>query len=224
MSNVKKSIAERTRHKKQYDRRMNKRQIQTQESKVDEGKALDADLVDTESIRTDSIVQDESNRSGHDTDADDADIRPIYDEEPMAEESYSSLAQAGTSINVSEEQGLDLSAGTLCNINKENLGVWLLKRLISQKPLWQSAPARLLKDKSAQIESRARRDQITNLIRPTIEDGTPIDATSNKLLVGCQTRTGGGVATLILAKSVHKSHAHTQAFKVIKKNSYYRED
>ncbi|GJR89846.1 hypothetical protein Tco_0213857 [Tanacetum coccineum] len=64
---------------------MNKRQMQTQESKIDTGKALDADLVDTESIRTDSTVQDDSSRSGNDTDADDADIRPIYDEEPMAE-------------------------------------------------------------------------------------------------------------------------------------------
>nr|GEY56455.1 hypothetical protein [Tanacetum cinerariifolium] len=30
-------------------------------------------------------MQDDSNRSGNDTDADDADIRPVYDEEPMAE-------------------------------------------------------------------------------------------------------------------------------------------
>ncbi|GJW65695.1 hypothetical protein Tco_0117579 [Tanacetum coccineum] len=60
MGNVKKSVAERTRHQRQYDRRVNKRQIQTQESKVDMGKALDVD-------------------------ADDADIRPIYDEDPMAE-------------------------------------------------------------------------------------------------------------------------------------------
>ncbi|GJU26070.1 hypothetical protein Tco_1164691 [Tanacetum coccineum] len=41
----------------------------------------------------------------------------------------------GTSINVQKEQSLDLSAGTLCNVNKENLRVWLLKKLISQKPL-----------------------------------------------------------------------------------------
>ncbi|GJU50322.1 hypothetical protein Tco_1219877 [Tanacetum coccineum] len=33
----------------------------------------------------DSTVQDDNNRSGNDTDADDADIRPIYDEKPMAE-------------------------------------------------------------------------------------------------------------------------------------------
>ncbi|GKE09153.1 hypothetical protein Tco_1412704, partial [Tanacetum coccineum] len=62
-----------------------KKLMQTQKSKIDTGKALDADLVDTESIRTDSTVQDDSNKSGNDTYADDADIRPIYDEEPMAE-------------------------------------------------------------------------------------------------------------------------------------------
>ncbi|GJY01676.1 hypothetical protein Tco_0359828 [Tanacetum coccineum] len=85
LGNVKKSVAERTRHQRQYERRVNKRQMQTQESKIDTGKALDADLVDTESIRTDSTVQDDSSRSGNHTDADDTDIRPIYDEEPLAE-------------------------------------------------------------------------------------------------------------------------------------------
>ncbi|GJR29863.1 hypothetical protein Tco_1106095 [Tanacetum coccineum] len=51
LGNVKKSVAERTRHQRQ----------------------------------TDSTVQDDNSRSGNDTDADDADIRPIYDKEPMAE-------------------------------------------------------------------------------------------------------------------------------------------
>ncbi|GJZ19574.1 hypothetical protein Tco_0556164 [Tanacetum coccineum] len=41
-----------TRHQRQYERRVNKRQMQMQESKIDTGKALDVDLVDTESIRT----------------------------------------------------------------------------------------------------------------------------------------------------------------------------
>ncbi|GKA32944.1 hypothetical protein Tco_0719311 [Tanacetum coccineum] len=85
MSNVKKSVAERTRHKRLYDRRVNKKKMQTQESNVDTGKALDADLVVTESSRTESKMQDTSSRSGNDTDNDDAEIRPIYDEEPMAE-------------------------------------------------------------------------------------------------------------------------------------------
>ncbi|GJR10302.1 hypothetical protein Tco_0792954 [Tanacetum coccineum] len=85
MTNVKKFVAERTRHQRQYDRRVNKRQMQTQKSKVDTGKALDADLVVTDSSGIESEVQDESSRSGNDTNTNDADIRPIYDEEPMAE-------------------------------------------------------------------------------------------------------------------------------------------
>nr|GFB00907.1 hypothetical protein [Tanacetum cinerariifolium] len=59
--------------------------IETQESKIDTGKVVDADLVVTESSRTELEVQDDNSKSGNDTDADDAYIRPIYDEEPMAE-------------------------------------------------------------------------------------------------------------------------------------------
>ncbi|GJV80116.1 hypothetical protein Tco_1515986 [Tanacetum coccineum] len=44
----------------------------------------DANLVITKSSRTESEVQDNSSRLGNDTDADNVDIRPIYDEEPMA--------------------------------------------------------------------------------------------------------------------------------------------
>ncbi|GKA98102.1 hypothetical protein Tco_0825996, partial [Tanacetum coccineum] len=85
MGNVKKPVAKRTRHQRQYDRRMNKKQLQTQESKIDTGKAVDADLFVIESSGTESEVQDDSSRSGNDTDADDAEIRPIYDEELMVE-------------------------------------------------------------------------------------------------------------------------------------------
>ncbi|GKB00347.1 hypothetical protein Tco_0828340 [Tanacetum coccineum] len=60
-------------------------EMQTQESKVDLGKELDTSLVVMESNGTESEVQDDSSRSGNDIDADNADIRPIYDEEPMAE-------------------------------------------------------------------------------------------------------------------------------------------
>ncbi|GKA25891.1 hypothetical protein Tco_0712000 [Tanacetum coccineum] len=78
------TFTKRTCQQRQYDKRVNKRQTQTQESKIDTGKATYADLVDKESIRTNSIVKDESSRSGNDIDAD-ANIRPIYDKEPMAE-------------------------------------------------------------------------------------------------------------------------------------------
>nr|GEU90029.1 hypothetical protein [Tanacetum cinerariifolium] len=50
MGNVKKFVAERTRHKRQYDRRMNERQMQSRESKVVSSKALDASLVVTECV------------------------------------------------------------------------------------------------------------------------------------------------------------------------------
>ncbi|GKG00621.1 hypothetical protein Tco_0302311, partial [Tanacetum coccineum] len=49
------------------------------------GKALYADLVVTKSNGTESEVQNDSNMSGNDTNAEDADIRPIYDKEPMVE-------------------------------------------------------------------------------------------------------------------------------------------
>ncbi|GKA55220.1 hypothetical protein Tco_0754169 [Tanacetum coccineum] len=66
----------------------------TTEDKVDSIKALDASLVDTESSRTALKEQDTSSRSGNDEHADDADTRPIYDEEPIAE------VQTTTEINI----------------------------------------------------------------------------------------------------------------------------
>nr|GEZ58854.1 hypothetical protein [Tanacetum cinerariifolium] len=57
-----------------------------QESKIDTGKAVDADLVVTENSGTESDVRNDSSRSKNDTDADVADIRPIYHEEPMAKD------------------------------------------------------------------------------------------------------------------------------------------
>nr|GEU28893.1 hypothetical protein [Tanacetum cinerariifolium] len=68
--------------------------MQTIEEKVDTSKALDASLVDKESSGTESKEQDTCSRSGNNTHADDADIRPIYDEEPMTE------AQITAKINI----------------------------------------------------------------------------------------------------------------------------
>ncbi|GJU35573.1 hypothetical protein Tco_1183927 [Tanacetum coccineum] len=85
IESVKKSIDKRALHKREYDSRVNERQMQTIEEKVDTSKALDASLVDTESSRTESKKQDTSSNSGNDVDVDDANIKPLYDEEPMAE-------------------------------------------------------------------------------------------------------------------------------------------
>ncbi|GJY05075.1 hypothetical protein Tco_0371015 [Tanacetum coccineum] len=69
----------------EYDSRVNERLMQTTEEKVDSSKALDASLVIIESNGTESQEQDTSSRSGNDAHVDDADIRPIDNEEPMAE-------------------------------------------------------------------------------------------------------------------------------------------
>ncbi|GJX53530.1 hypothetical protein Tco_0281899 [Tanacetum coccineum] len=60
--------------------------IRQQRIRSDRKKPLDASLVNTESIGTESKEQDTSSRSGNDAHADDADIRPTYDEEPMVED------------------------------------------------------------------------------------------------------------------------------------------
>nr|GEX55810.1 Gag-Pol polyprotein [Tanacetum cinerariifolium] len=66
----------------------------TDADRVDTSQALDASSVDTVSSKTESKEQDTSNRSGNDAHDDVEDIRPIYDEEPIAE------VQMTTEINV----------------------------------------------------------------------------------------------------------------------------
>ncbi|GJU17160.1 hypothetical protein Tco_1145126 [Tanacetum coccineum] len=94
MENVKKSVAERARHQRRYERRVNNRHMQTQKSKIDTGsaldtdpgKALDASLVVTECSGTKSDKHDTSSSSRtYLTHAVDADIRPVNDQVPFAE-------------------------------------------------------------------------------------------------------------------------------------------
>ncbi|GJW33423.1 hypothetical protein Tco_0053455 [Tanacetum coccineum] len=66
MESVKKSIDEIAMHKREYDSRVNERQMQTKEGKVDTSKPLDANLGDTESSRKESEEQDTSSRSWND--------------------------------------------------------------------------------------------------------------------------------------------------------------
>nr|GEX77628.1 hypothetical protein [Tanacetum cinerariifolium]GEY11380.1 hypothetical protein [Tanacetum cinerariifolium] len=94
LESVKMSIDERVQQRRKYESWVNERQMQTTEEKVDTSKALDASLVDTESTGTESKEHDTNSRSGNDAHADDADIRPIYDEEPMAEYEYKFAKQS----------------------------------------------------------------------------------------------------------------------------------
>ncbi|GKA91231.1 hypothetical protein Tco_0813101 [Tanacetum coccineum] len=66
---------------------VNERQMQMPEGKVDTVKELDnAYVVVTDSSGTESEKQDTCSRSGNATHVEDADIRPVNDEEPMAED------------------------------------------------------------------------------------------------------------------------------------------
>ncbi|GJR42676.1 hypothetical protein Tco_1310779 [Tanacetum coccineum] len=85
MESVKKSINEIEVHQRKYDNIVDERQMQTTEEKVDTNKALDTSLAITECSRTNMEKQDRSSRLENDADADDAYIKPVYDEEPMAE-------------------------------------------------------------------------------------------------------------------------------------------
>nr|GEV29536.1 hypothetical protein [Tanacetum cinerariifolium] len=84
LESVKKSIDERAQLKREYDSWVNERQMQTTEENVDTSKALDASSVNTESNKTESKEQDTSSKSGNDAHDVGADIRTIYDEEPLA--------------------------------------------------------------------------------------------------------------------------------------------
>ncbi|GJR54454.1 hypothetical protein Tco_1404975 [Tanacetum coccineum] len=106
MGNVKKSLAERTCHKRQYDRRMNERQMQSKESKVVSSKALNASLVVTACSGTKSYKHDTSSSSrNYITHVADADIRPVKDKEPIAEVQLT----AAQNVLVNEQQHTDQS-------------------------------------------------------------------------------------------------------------------
>nr|GEV46226.1 hypothetical protein [Tanacetum cinerariifolium] len=86
MGNVKKYVLEKTRHKRQYDKRMKERHMQSRESKVVSSKALDASLVVTECSGTKSDEHITSSSSGTSiTHVVDADIRPVSDQVPSVE-------------------------------------------------------------------------------------------------------------------------------------------
>ncbi|GKA24148.1 hypothetical protein Tco_0710181 [Tanacetum coccineum] len=80
MESVKKSIDKRALHKREYDSRVNERQMQTTKENVDTSKAMDASLVNTKSSGTESGKQDTSSNLGNDVD-----IKSVYRKESMDE-------------------------------------------------------------------------------------------------------------------------------------------
>ncbi|GJS93469.1 hypothetical protein Tco_0800437 [Tanacetum coccineum] len=85
MESLRESIQERAKHKREYDRRMNDRMMQSKEGNADSSKALDVGLVVTKSNEIESERHVSSSRSRKDTHAEDADINSVNDKQPMAE-------------------------------------------------------------------------------------------------------------------------------------------
>nr|GEW96675.1 hypothetical protein [Tanacetum cinerariifolium] len=94
MDNIKKSVAERAHHQRQYEIRVNNRHIQMQESKIDScsvldvvsSQALDANSVIMKSNRTESGMHDTSSSSwNYIAHVVDANIRPVNDQVPFTE-------------------------------------------------------------------------------------------------------------------------------------------
>nr|GEX55579.1 hypothetical protein [Tanacetum cinerariifolium] len=135
MESVKKSIDKRAVHKREYDSRVNERQMQKTKEKIDTSKALDASLVNTESIRTESGKQDTSSSSGNDVDANDEDIKH-------------------------KEQTLDLNVGTPFNMKKERIKVWIKENVISGRPMLHETT--LIKEISARPKSQGNQCLLTS--------------------------------------------------------------
>nr|GEX73332.1 hypothetical protein [Tanacetum cinerariifolium] len=138
MGNVKKSVAERAHHQRQYERRVNNRQMQTQESKIDSGsaldvvssQALDADLVVMESNGTESGMHDTSSSSGnYITHVVDANIRPVNDQLPFAEVNSRAKVQSPKNRNINkhiepeshtQKPGRQIAIGQRFSLNKSS--------------------------------------------------------------------------------------------------------
>nr|GEY64485.1 hypothetical protein [Tanacetum cinerariifolium] len=85
MESLKESILDRAKHKREKDKRVNNRMMQSKERKDNSSTALDAGLVVTESNETESERHVLSSRFENDTHTDDADINSVNDKQPMAE-------------------------------------------------------------------------------------------------------------------------------------------
>ncbi|GJU72552.1 hypothetical protein Tco_1263957 [Tanacetum coccineum] len=167
--------------KREYDSRVNDRQIQTIEEKVDTSKALDASLVNTKSSGTESKEQDTSSRSRNDTHADDADIRPIYDEESMAE-----VQTTAESMSLLQDNSI---LSNLNSIMKERLygGGGIPFQLKSD-----SLPTDVLMQKLTNttiLHQRFNSKKLNMLVKTKMQDGKDIKTKQGKYLEILKSKT-----------------------------------
>nr|GEY72239.1 hypothetical protein [Tanacetum cinerariifolium] len=124
--------------RKEYDRRVNKRLMQKQESKVDSSKALDV----TECSETKSDKHDTSNSSGNYlTHVVDANIRPVNDQVPFAEEKVFTIAALKNELRKLKGNSVDTKFAKPS----------ILEKLVLQPPRNQSVVRQLNAFKSERL-------------------------------------------------------------------------
>ncbi|GJT67253.1 hypothetical protein Tco_1018733 [Tanacetum coccineum] len=174
MDYVKKSIEKRALHKMEYDSRVNERQTQTTMEKVDTSKELDVSSIIIKSNGTESQEQDTSNRSGNDAHVDDADIRPIYDEEPKAEvqmtadDNVSAIGQQHTEQPESNNEGEVNQNADQCYDTRplpakltDNMTTKLSDPLLESENVWQQS--QFLKEKGNEAKVKNDIDVIETI-------------------------------------------------------------
>nr|GEW41837.1 ribonuclease H-like domain-containing protein [Tanacetum cinerariifolium] len=117
---IKKSIDKRALYKREYDSWVNERQMQTTEEKVDTSEALDASLVDIEMGHNQKSMIQASNQQ-NDAHADDADIRPTYNEEPMAKSRFCIDSESLNKVSILVVLDLSKVANPLYSLRVKDL-------------------------------------------------------------------------------------------------------
>ncbi|GJV32181.1 hypothetical protein Tco_1392581 [Tanacetum coccineum] len=135
MNNVKKSVAERTRHQRHG---------------------------------TKSGKQDTSSRPGNDTDADNADIRPIYDEELMAEEKVFAIASLKNELRKLKGNSVDTKFAKPSVLGKPDL-----QPLINQSVVRQSNGFKSERPKSSKPRFASQVDVKKDLSKPVTQHYLP---------------------------------------------------
>ncbi|GJS38467.1 hypothetical protein Tco_0563510 [Tanacetum coccineum] len=104
-----------------------------------------------ESFRNTNRLQDDNSRSGNDTDANDGDIRPIYEEEPMAEiqEKVFAIAALQNDLRKLKGNSVDTKFGKTSVLGKPILPSLGNKSVVRQPNAFKSERAQMSKQRFA---------------------------------------------------------------------------
>ncbi|GJV75498.1 hypothetical protein Tco_1507082 [Tanacetum coccineum] len=122
-------------------------------------------------------------------------------------------SKTSTSINVQEEQTLDLNAGTPFNLKKERIKVWIKENVISGKPRLHGIT--LIQKISARQKSHGIR--CGSLLQPPSTKKNALLSLEQEINKLSQVRLYGGGGIPFQLKSDSLPHAHAQTTK-----TYYK--